>query len=347
MGVFISHITPEASLAAVLKKWVEDAFLGQFDVFVSSDHDDITAGDQWFQKIEKALADAKVLLVICSTESVHRPWINFETGAGHMKEVPIIPICHTGMTKTELPKPLSFFQALDAEESDFEIKLMAALAKHLDFPREPRIPHQEMKEEVQDALEKIAKKSGNTSQQEEMGFIDHLSPCKIALKSLLLLFQHMARMLLTLLSRHATLSSRGMKPNQIVISGGSRKSLVRKRDAYAQKIDCLNEKYEKALPDTNKSLQYVIRFQSPRTDDDRSGIEGFLNALVSGEGSVLELKENAISATKTMKMIPNYQIDMNRAINKVIGQYETIISNLDDTLEMFQEARVYLNSLER
>ena len=278
MGVFISHITPEASLAAVLKKWIEDAFLGQADVFVSSDHDDITAGDQWFLKIGQALVDAKVLLVICSTESVHRPWINFETGAGHIKEVPIIPICHTGMTKQELPKPLLFFQALDAEENDFGSKLMAALTKHLDFPREPRIPYQEMKDDVKGALSQIDQYSEYSSRVQEMGFLDHLIQMQERIGEL--------TKTLTIYGEDAVGLTAEMQGfiDQIRKARTDRyRRKVAKRFAatveqYAEKTENLSIDYEKALPEAELSLRYVLGFQEPDTEDDWNAIEDLMGS---------------------------------------------------------------------
>jgi hypothetical protein len=53
--VFISHITEEAPIAAVLKKFIEIKFLNQISVFVSSEIHDLPPGVRWFQRIEQAL----------------------------------------------------------------------------------------------------------------------------------------------------------------------------------------------------------------------------------------------------------------------------------------------------
>lgn len=347
MGVFISHIEPEASLASVLKDWVESAFVGGVKVFVSSDGDDVTAGDQWFQKIGKALTDAKVLLVICSTRSVHRPWINFETGAGHIKEVPVIPICHTGMTRETLPTPLSFFQALDTEEDDFENKLMAALAKHLDFPREPRIPYQEMKEDVQDALSRIAEKSGQSDQEEEMGFLDHLVSMQERIGDLTVLISTYGEDATEFSTKTSDFVEQRDRSRSNRYLRRIAKKFGEKGDTYARKVERLNNKYERVLPEVEQSLQYVIRFQKPNTEEDWRGVSDLLSALESSEKSLSELKEAVLNTRMILENIPNYQEHMNRAIKRIIAQYKTIISNLDGTLEMFQKARVYLKSLER
>ncbi|MDZ7662950.1 toll/interleukin-1 receptor domain-containing protein [Thiohalophilus sp.] len=95
MDIFISHISSEAPLAKILKEWIESTFSGGVRVFVSSDSDDIPAGSKWLDKISQALSESKILILLCSSASVIKPWINFEAGAGWAKNVPIMPVCHS------------------------------------------------------------------------------------------------------------------------------------------------------------------------------------------------------------------------------------------------------------
>lgn len=167
MEVFVSHITSEAPLASTLKKWIKASFAEPVEVFVSSD-DSITPGEDWLDRIKASLDSAKVMLVICSAESVCRPWVNFETGAGFIKGIPIVPICHAGMTRGTLPAPLSYFQALDAGEGNFASKLIRALATHLGIPHEPEIPYEKMTADMQVALSKIREQSEQADREEKI-----------------------------------------------------------------------------------------------------------------------------------------------------------------------------------
>lgn len=151
MRVFVSHIHEEAPFALVLKEWVESTFPGQCDVFVSSDHDDLPAGKKWLQEIDNALDESAAVITVCSPTSLARPWINFETGCAWIKRTPVIPICHSGLTREALPQPLSRFQALDFGE-EMPRNLMQALAKVLQVERVPRIAYGEMFDELQQAL---------------------------------------------------------------------------------------------------------------------------------------------------------------------------------------------------
>lgn len=127
--VFISHISDEAALAVILKNRLLKDFLGLIDVFVSSDEVSIDAGANWLESIRDALKSAKVELVLCSKASIKRPWINFEAGAGWLRGVPIVPICHTGLLVDHLPMPLTVLQAVEANKETGIKKLYRVIAR--------------------------------------------------------------------------------------------------------------------------------------------------------------------------------------------------------------------------
>lgn len=114
--VFISHITEEKEMALALKDLIEKSFLGMIDVFVSSDENSIASGSRWLDNITKALKDCAVELILCSPKSVKRPWINFEAGAGWIRDINVIPLCHSGMEPSKLPIPLNLLQAVRISE---------------------------------------------------------------------------------------------------------------------------------------------------------------------------------------------------------------------------------------
>ena len=109
--VFISHITEEAEVAKALKGLIEPHFLGLLEVFVSSDGESIKMGQKWLDTVAAASKRCALQIVVCSPKSVTRPWVNFEAGAAWIRDVPVIPLCHSGMTPSQLPIPLSLLQA--------------------------------------------------------------------------------------------------------------------------------------------------------------------------------------------------------------------------------------------
>ena len=342
MKVFISHITEEVALASVLKDWVESTFLGQVDVFVSGH--DISSGDQWFRRLEEELTDAKAMLVLCSERSVSMPWINFETGAGHIKGIPVIPICYAGVKVDTLPVPLLFFQGLDAGADDFGIKVITDLAKHLGYSRTPLIRHEEMSANVKEALSQIGEGSGYNVAG-ELGFVDDLVVFiekTEALTNLILEYGVSTKDMTIGFSKFSDQASKaGNNP-----SSGTPQYLQRisrqfgeELSRYAGKIEDLNRKYGETLPEIKSSLQRFLTFQGLDPTSRAEGTNEFLVTLDETEQGILDWKTSVFEARGTIEEMPNFQREMRRGTRRIVEQFEALTSNLDNTLDMIQEAR--------
>lgn len=146
--LFISHVSTETELAQYLKERFDKDFLGSLDVFVSSDQTTIAAGTRWLAEVEKGLKNADLQIVLCSKESVGRPWVNFEAGAVWLSGVPVIPVCHSGMTPGDLPVPLSMLEAIQVSDADGLRKLYSAVA-HVVKLQMPEIDFGTVASEVQ------------------------------------------------------------------------------------------------------------------------------------------------------------------------------------------------------
>ncbi|MGL9969447.1 toll/interleukin-1 receptor domain-containing protein [Enterococcus sp. DIV1420a] len=129
--VFISHISEEATLAKMLKDEIEKKFMGFVEVFVSSDGSSIETGKMWLEQITNALNNADAMIALCSEESVKRPWVNFEMGAGWKKGISVIPACHTNMTVSKLPSPINSLQAVSISNKYGLDKIFEVLANCL------------------------------------------------------------------------------------------------------------------------------------------------------------------------------------------------------------------------
>lgn len=152
MKIFVSHIKEEEKFALTLKEWIESTFLGQCDVFVSSDPEDIPAGDKWLDNIEIALNDSKLLIILYSPLSKTRPWINFEAGCGWIKKIKIMPVCHSGLRLAQIGPPISNFQGLEIDDIDFPDKFFGAIAKHAGFKKQPKIDKKLFLKEITEAI---------------------------------------------------------------------------------------------------------------------------------------------------------------------------------------------------
>jgi hypothetical protein len=141
--IFISHTSAEAELARALKQHLVHDFLGSFDVFVSSDGKTIPAGKRWLEELSGALRQSLAMIVLCSDESVTRPWVNFEAGGGWVRDIPVIPVCHSGMAQDDLPAPLNALQAVELSQPQGLKELYEAIAEELNM-QPPRTDFQAM-----------------------------------------------------------------------------------------------------------------------------------------------------------------------------------------------------------
>jgi hypothetical protein len=128
---FISHVSEETAVASRLKAALTRDFLGLVDVFVSSDGESIAAGDEWLSSLRTALEKTSLLLILCSPQSIKRPWINFETGAAWMSKIPLMPLCHAGLTPQDLPILLSLSQSVLLSDPGGLTRLYDRLAREL------------------------------------------------------------------------------------------------------------------------------------------------------------------------------------------------------------------------
>lgn len=125
-NIFISHITQEAESAISLQEHLVENFGEQIRVFVASHERSIAPGDDWFKKITENLKTADVMLVLCSPESVGRPWIQFESGAAWFNDsTTVVFVCYNGMSPNSLPQPMNRLQAIKAigeEERELDLE---------------------------------------------------------------------------------------------------------------------------------------------------------------------------------------------------------------------------------
>ena len=136
--IFISHITEEKELALELKQLLEEKFLGMIEIFVSSDEESIALGTRWLDNISNALGSCAIELILCSPQSVKRPWINFEAGAGWVRNISVVPLCHSGMEPSKLPIPLNLLQAIRLSEVS-GLKLLLPLIANAIGSAEPKV----------------------------------------------------------------------------------------------------------------------------------------------------------------------------------------------------------------
>jgi hypothetical protein len=159
-SVFISHISDETDIAQWLKARMDRDFLGSLDIFVSSDRSTIVAGRKWLDEVDKALKRANLQIVLCSRDSVGRPWVNFEAGAVWLRGIPVVPVCHSGLEPAALPVPLSMLEGVSFASGKGLEKLYDSVAGALGL-RTPAIDFDALAREASDLEGKSMKKRGD------------------------------------------------------------------------------------------------------------------------------------------------------------------------------------------
>lgn len=147
--LFISHIHDEAELAEVLQRAIEEAFKGKFKIFRSSSAASLPAGHKWVNTITENLHSCNGMIILCSKFSVTRPWINFESGAAWVRDIPAIPFCFAGMSISNLQPPLSELHAVNGDTEKGLQDLFSSLSQMLDsYP--PQIDYKELLNKITD-----------------------------------------------------------------------------------------------------------------------------------------------------------------------------------------------------
>lgn len=163
LTIFFSHVTAESQIADLLKTHIEDDFLGLIELFVSSDRTAIPVGSKWLEEVTKNLQAADLHMILCSSESIARPWINFEAGAAHLRGVPIVPLCYYGLTPAQLPVPISESQGVEICKPDGLDALYKMLADALGSTK-PKVNIQALARQLQDVEAQLEQRTRDTSQ---------------------------------------------------------------------------------------------------------------------------------------------------------------------------------------
>jgi len=154
LNIFISHHHRDASIGIKLKECIDSLFLQQHEIFLSSD---MAPGHDWFKKIIEFLEKEAMTLVLTTRDSIKRPWVWFEVGASWYAKKIVIPICFKGVTKKNLPEPLSRLTALNLRPRDL-VKLFETIAVHSNCRLEKKIINDTIKNKFSHIFKKAARR---------------------------------------------------------------------------------------------------------------------------------------------------------------------------------------------
>lgn len=129
-SIFVSHAHADRELASALEQFITVAYSGLVRTFVSSSitpGQGISAGDEWYQRIQRELGEAERVWILATPTSVSHPWVYFEAGIGRaLCDAGVTPL-RVGIKLEDLPSPINQFQSFDGlAPGDRGLKALAA-----------------------------------------------------------------------------------------------------------------------------------------------------------------------------------------------------------------------------
>jgi hypothetical protein len=147
-GIFLSHTSEDRELALHLKAVLEKAIKPRrFErlVFCSSDVGDLEGGDDWYPKIIAALRTSQLCLALLTPNSIHRPWILYESGGAYavFQRSPtlrkLIPLLARGLSSSSVPAPFKKLQIRNLAEPTEAFALISEIGGLLCRPVSPNV----------------------------------------------------------------------------------------------------------------------------------------------------------------------------------------------------------------
>ena len=88
------------------------------------------------------------MISLISPLAIGRPWINIELGAAWIRRLPIIPLYHSGLPASHLPRPFQDFNGVALMAHDAASRLIGGLADSLDLSHPRKLSFGKFREEM-------------------------------------------------------------------------------------------------------------------------------------------------------------------------------------------------------
>jgi TIR domain len=100
-------------------------------VFVASHPGKIPPGDQWLEVLRGQLSETDTYFALLTPRSIGSRWVWVETGVAWFRDIRIIPLVAGGLSKSDIPSPLSPMQAIDLTDPEDAASLFRSMASEL------------------------------------------------------------------------------------------------------------------------------------------------------------------------------------------------------------------------
>lgn len=144
-------------VAKTLSIWIP-TIIQSVDVFYSPD--DIAKGENWGNRLDKALSDCSFGIICLTPENIAAPWIHFEAGALSAALNARISAVMLGVNPSDLKGPLARYQNTVFEREDF-FQLFQSINNASERPLKPEL----LKNAFDNAWEKLEPEVNNIIKQ--------------------------------------------------------------------------------------------------------------------------------------------------------------------------------------
>lgn len=167
--IFLSHVSSDEQIARVLTKLLSRISLDQIKMWFASDPSPaggIKPGTVWMEEIKSRLVASHVTLVLLTPNSLHRPWLYFESGYGFSnRKGHVIPLCF-GMKLSDVPLPLAIFQCYEINDFESLCRFCKKLFALLHIPFDEGMFSEALHEAVNDLISVASKANTQPTRSE-------------------------------------------------------------------------------------------------------------------------------------------------------------------------------------
>lgn len=126
--IFFSHSSKDRDAILEIKNKRDMITSGVLNVFMSNDGQSIPLGHNWLHKIEEGLANASLMFVFVTPNSIDSKWIYFEAGFAYSKDIEVVPV-GIGIDIAMLEAPLSMLQGFNITSGESLNNLVSVVNK--------------------------------------------------------------------------------------------------------------------------------------------------------------------------------------------------------------------------
>lgn len=115
--------------------------------------------------------------------------------------------------------------------------------------------------------------------------------------------------------------------------------LAQKLSSYAEKVSAQNERYTNVLGDLRTALEFVLRSQSPVSEEEVTQLRTLLQTLSQVEENAAAGRTVTSGLAETLRNLPNVERTFGRARDRTVRELNRFAENIEQTVATIARAR--------